>query len=219
MVSTEECGLWCGIVQGFSLQARPCFRWVLWQLFRIASVMRKMRTNHSFYFFLTFKTVWKLFKTRLLRVELHWRVPGQVPGKGQRIGGAAHQRPVGRFLPCQVLEWYEYSCDHQVNFRMKWFLDNKKLDQYNLQFLKRTKKWVRQIFWVSFAIMACQFRKGFYLFLFGKSTWIIWVSFDVWNSPLGSQFQAYALLAISSISFACNFKHMRQWCVLLCIAY
>ena len=52
---------------------------------------------------------------------------------------------------------------------MKWFLDNKKLDQYNLQFLKRTKKWVRQIFWVSFAIMACQFRKGFYLFLFGKS--------------------------------------------------
>ena len=54
------------------------------------------------------------------------------------------------------------------------------------------------------------------LFIFdGKSTWIIWVSFDVWNSPLGSQFQAYALLAISSISFACNFKHMRQ---LLCIA-
>ena len=155
--------------------------------------MRKMRTNHSggFYFFLTFKTVWKLFKTRLLGVELHWRVPGQVPGKGQRIGGAAHQRPVGRFLPCQVLEWYEYSCDHQVNFRMKWFLDNKKLDQYNLQFLKRTRKWVRQIFWVSFAIMACQFRKGFYLFL------------------MENQHGSYGfLLMCGTLLWAHNFKHM-----------
>ena len=193
--SAEECGLWCGIVQRLNLQARPCFRWVLWQLFRIVWVIAcgkwELITVGFFYFFLTFKTVWKLFKTRLLGVELHWRVPGQVPGKGQRIGGVAHQRPIGRFLPCQVLEWYEYSCDHQVNFRMKWFLDNKKLDQYNLQFLKRTRKWVRQIFWVSFAIMACQFRKGFYLFL------------------MENQHGSYGfLLMCGTLLWAHNFKHM-----------
>ena len=53
------------------------------------------------------------------------------------------------------------------------------------------------------------------LFIFdGKSTWIICVSFDVWNSPLGSQFQAYALLAISSTSTSLQFQ---TYATMMCI--
>ena len=60
-----------------------------------------------------------------------------------------------------------------------------------MQFLKRTRKWVRQIFWVSFAIMACQFRKGFYLFL------------------MENQHGSYGfLLMCGTLLWAHNFKHI-----------